>query len=131
MQSFNVVGQGPFPVTIEDFPLRNGLLPESNVHPLSITDLLQQEDYCCYKRRRSVEDEETIDTQKIYIQVIRSGLANIFKRSQLLVVKILSAIQFKYKRATRLPSRDAHKCSYFNASALQKLSASFRPQNLT
>ena len=49
MQSFNVASQGPFPVTIEDFPLRNGLLPESNVHPLSVTDLLQRKDSCCYK----------------------------------------------------------------------------------
>ena len=39
--------------------------------------------------------------------MIRSGLANIFKCSQLLVVKILSAIQFKCKRATQLPSRAA------------------------
>ena len=50
MQSFNVAGQGPFPVTIEDFSSRNGLLPLSNVHPLSVTDLLQREDCCCYKR---------------------------------------------------------------------------------
>ena len=50
MQSFNVERQGPFPVTIEDFSSRNGLLPVSNVHPLSVTNLLQQEDYCCYKR---------------------------------------------------------------------------------
>ena len=49
MQSFNVAGQGPFPVTIEDFSSRNGLLPMSNVHPLSVTDLLQREDCYCYK----------------------------------------------------------------------------------
>ena len=48
MQSFNVAGQGPFPVTIEDFSSRNDLLPLSNVHPLSVTDLLQREDCCCY-----------------------------------------------------------------------------------
>ena len=39
MQSFNVAGQGPFPLNV----------PLSNVHPLSVTDLLQREDYCCYK----------------------------------------------------------------------------------
>ena len=50
MQSFNVAGQGPFPVMIEDISSRNGLLPLSNVHPLSVTDLLQREDCCCYKR---------------------------------------------------------------------------------
>ena len=50
MQSFNVAGQGPFSVTIEDISSRNGLLPLSNVHPLSVTDLLQWEDCCFYKR---------------------------------------------------------------------------------
>ena len=49
MQSFNVVGQGPFPVMIEDISSCNGLLPLSNVHLLSVTDLLQREDCCCYK----------------------------------------------------------------------------------
>ena len=34
MQSFNVAGQGPFPVTIEDFPCRNGLLPEETYNLL-------------------------------------------------------------------------------------------------
>ena len=50
MQSFNVAEQGPFPITIEDFPSRNGLLPLSNVLLLSVMDLLQREDCCCYKR---------------------------------------------------------------------------------
>ena len=50
MQSFNVAGQGPFPVMIEVNSSRNGLLPLINVHPLSVTDLLQREDCCCYKR---------------------------------------------------------------------------------
>ena len=49
MQSFNVAGQGPFPVMIEDISSRNGLLLLSNVHPLSVTDLLQWKDCCCYK----------------------------------------------------------------------------------
>ena len=56
MQVFNVAEQGPFFVTIEDFSSRNvfllrsnGLPPVSNVHPLSVTDLLQWEDCCCYK----------------------------------------------------------------------------------
>ena len=56
MQSFNVAEQGPFPVTIEDSSSRNGLPsvsnglpPVSNVHLLSVTDLLQRKDYCCYK----------------------------------------------------------------------------------
>ena len=128
MQSFNVAGQGPFPVKIEDFSSCNGLLPVSNVHPLSVTDLLQREDYCCYKREGQLKMKSN---QPITIKRTSNAQANIFKRSQLLVVKILSAIQFKCKRATRLPSRAAHKYSYFNASALQKLSASFRPQNLT
>ena len=47
---FNVAGQGPFSVMIEEISSRNGLLPLSNVHLLSVTDLLQQEDCCCYKR---------------------------------------------------------------------------------
>ena len=51
MQSFNVAGQGPFPVTIEDFSSHNGLLPESNVHPLSVTDLLQREDHAAIKEK--------------------------------------------------------------------------------
>ena len=50
MQNFNVAGQGPFPVTIEDISSHNGLLPLSNVHPFSVTDLLQRKDCCCYKR---------------------------------------------------------------------------------
>ena len=45
-------------------------------------------------------------------------------------MKFLRAIQFKCKRATQLPSRAAHRV-HFNTSALQKLSASFRPQILT
>ena len=49
MQSFNVAGQGPFSVTIEDISSRNSLLSLSNVHPFSVTDLLQREDCCCYK----------------------------------------------------------------------------------
>ena len=107
MQSFNVASQGPFPVMIEDFPLRNGLFPESNVHPLSVTDLLQREDCCCYKREgllkmKAYKHRHTSDKKRTNNQ------ANIFKRSQLLVVKILSAIQFKSKRATQLPSRAAH-----------------------
>ena len=67
MQSFNVAGQGPFPVTIEDFSSRNGLLPVCNVHPLSVTDLLQWEDCCCYKREGQLKMK--------YIQVTRKGLA--------------------------------------------------------
>ena len=62
MQSFNVAGQGPFSVMIEDISSRNGLLPLSNVHSLSVTDLLQWEDCCCYKRedllkKRRYEDQ--------------------------------------------------------------------------
>ena len=49
MQSFNIEGQGPFPIMIEDISSRNGLLPLSNALLLSVTDLLQREDYCCYK----------------------------------------------------------------------------------
>ena len=50
MQSFNVAEQGPFPVMIEEISSRNSLLPLSNVHLLSVTDLLQREDCCYYKR---------------------------------------------------------------------------------
>ena len=49
MQSFNIARQGPFPIKIEDFSSCNGLPPVSNVHLLSVTDLLQREDYYCYK----------------------------------------------------------------------------------
>ena len=59
MQSFNIASQGPFPVTIEDFPLRNGLLPLSNILLLRVTDLLQQKDCYCYKREdllKMIED---------------------------------------------------------------------------
>ena len=53
MQFFNVAGQGPFPVMIEEISSRNGLLQLSNVHLLSITDLLQQKDCCYYKENTS------------------------------------------------------------------------------
>ena len=56
-----------------------------------------------------------------------SNQANIFKLSQLLVVKILSAIQFKCKRATQLPSRAAlsvHTSRLSSLEALCLLSAS-------
>ena len=99
---------GTIPCHDQNFSSRNGLLPESNVHPLSVTDLLQREDCCCYKREGLLKMKIEIYNTHTHtdIQVIRSGLA-IFKRSQLLVVKILSAIQFKCKRATQLPSRAA------------------------
>ena len=61
MQSFNVVGQGPFPFKIEDFSSHNGLLPVSNVHPLSVTDLLQREDYYCYKREGQLKMKNNKD----------------------------------------------------------------------
>ena len=50
MQSVNVAGQGPFSVMIKDISSRNGLLLLSNVLLLSVTDLLQREDCCYYKR---------------------------------------------------------------------------------
>ena len=50
MQSFNIAGQRPFPVMIEDISSCNDLLPLSNILLLSVMDLLQQEDCCCYKR---------------------------------------------------------------------------------
>ena len=59
MQSFNVVGQGPFSVMIEDISSRNGLLPLSNVHLLSVTDLLQREECCCYKREDQLKKNVT------------------------------------------------------------------------
>ena len=61
MQSFNVAGQGPFPVMIEDISSRNGLLPLSNVLLLRVTDLLQQEDCCCYKREDQLKKRRNLD----------------------------------------------------------------------
>ena len=63
MQSFNVVGQGPFPITIEDFSSRNSLLSMSNVHLLSVMDLLQREDYCCYKREGQLKMNEELSNE--------------------------------------------------------------------
>ena len=40
MQFFNVAGQGPFSIMIEEIASHNGLLQLSNVHLLSVTDLL-------------------------------------------------------------------------------------------
>ena len=50
---FNVAGQGPFSVMIEDISSCNGLLHLSNVHLLSVMDLLQQKECCCYKMKTS------------------------------------------------------------------------------
>ena len=61
MQSFNVAGQGPFPIMIEDISSRNGLLPLSNVHPLSVMDLLQREDCCCYKREDLLKMKQQLE----------------------------------------------------------------------
>ena len=62
MQSFNVASQRPFAVMSEEISSRNGLLPVSNVLPLSVTDLLQRKDYCCYKR-------EDLLKMKIYNEI--------------------------------------------------------------
>ena len=67
MWSFNVAGQGPFSVMIEDFSSCNGLLPVSNVHPLSVTDLLQREDCCCYRREGLLEIKIYIYKEQITI----------------------------------------------------------------
>ena len=61
MQSFNVAGQGPFPVMIEDISSHKGLLPLSNVHPLNVMDLLQREDCCCYKREDLLKKRRHLD----------------------------------------------------------------------
>ena len=66
MQFFNVAGQRSFPVMIEVISSHNDLLPLSNVHLLSVTDLLQRKDCCCYKRedqlKKSVEQDTTRTT---------------------------------------------------------------------
>ena len=64
MQSFNIAGQGPFPVMIEDISSRNDLLPLSNVHPLSVTDLLQREDCCCYKREGQLKMNHKLENDQ-------------------------------------------------------------------
>ena len=73
MQVFNVAEQGPFPVMIEDISSRNGLLPLSNVLLLSVTDLLQREDCCCYKREGLLKMKIYNDT---YIHDQTSNQAN-------------------------------------------------------
>ena len=87
MQIFNVAEQRPFPVKIEDFSSRNDLLPVSNVHLLSVTDLLQREDYCCYKREDQLKKK---DIQEIQDPTLCTTRTTIFpsnhKRSQFLVV---------------------------------------------
>ena len=50
---FNVAGQGPFPVMIEEISSHNDLLHLSNVHLLSVMDLLQRKDCCYYKEKIS------------------------------------------------------------------------------
>ena len=113
MQFFNIAEQGPFPVTIEDFSSRNvfllrsiGLPPVSNVHPLSVTDLLQWEDCCCYKREGLLKMINTDRRKRDSTDTLKRS-SKLFQRSQLLVVKFLRAIQFKCKRATQLSSRAA------------------------
>ena len=72
MQFFNIAGQRPFPVMIEEISSRNGLLllksnglpPVSNVHPLSVTDLLQWEDCCCYKREDKLKKKDILYTTR-------------------------------------------------------------------
>ena len=105
---------------IEEISSRNGLLPLSNVHLLSVTDLLQRKDCCCYKREDQLKKREKLDTTRT---------TNHFrKESQALTiascVKILSALKFKCKRATSLPFKAAH-CVYFSSPQLFWSSLSF------
>ena len=117
---FNVVSQRPFSIMIEEISSRNGLLPLSNVHLLSVTYLLQRNDCCYYKREDQLKKRDQQDTTRT---------TNLFqKQSQALTiascVKILSALKFKCKRATSLSFRAAH-CVYSSSPQLFWSSLSF------
>ena len=128
MQSFNVAGQGPFPVTIEDFSSRNGLLPVSNVHPLSVTDLLQREDCCCYKREDQLKMKSNWCTTRTSEHLPKS-----FKLSQLLVVcRFWEPFKFKCERATSLFRELLSVIILHCRNSSESLSLfQQRPQNLT
>ena len=68
MQSFNIASQGPFLIMIEDISSRNSLLPLSNVLLLRVTDLLQQEDCCCYKREDQLKKKDIQKSNTLYNQ---------------------------------------------------------------
>ena len=92
MQVFNVTEQGPFPVTIEDFSSRNvfllrsnGLPRVSNVHPLSITDLLQREECCCYKREDLLKKRSNQKPKRDQL-IKKLAQANLFQKFQALTI---------------------------------------------
>ena len=92
---------------IEEISSRNDLLPLNNIHLLSVTDLLQREDCCCYIREGLLKMKiYTIQQRYLHTRSDQQS-SHLFQRSQLLVVKFLRAIQFKWKRATQLRSRAA------------------------
>ena len=128
MQSFNVAGQGPFSVMIEEISSRNGILPLSNVHLLSVTDLLQRKDCCCYKR----EDQLKKKDQPCTIRTVNLFKSN-HKHSQLLVVwrfwvpssSSARELQAFFSELLIVLILHCHNCSKVLSLSLQ------RPQNLT
>ena len=120
MQSFNVAGQGPFPVMIEDISSRNDLLPMSNILLLSVTDLLQREDCCCYKREDLLKKRSNF---LMHNQIKRTSSKS-FKRSQLLVVKILRAIQVQVQESLTPSFQSYSSCSFQRLSSSEALSLS-------
>ena len=128
MQSFNVAGQGPFSVMIEDISSRNGLLPMSNVHPLRVTDLLQREDCCCYKR------EDLLKMKKKNKQ--RTTTSTTWSSKHLLALTIASCEDSESHSSSS--ARESHAflsellIMFTTTPQLSRSSPShFRPQNLT
>ena len=125
---FNVAGQGPFPVMIEEISSCNNLLPLSNVHLLSVTDLLQRKDCCCYKREDQLKKRDHQGTTRT-VNFFKSD----HKRSQLLVVwrfwvpSSSSARELQAFLSELLTVFILHRHSSSEALSLSLL----RPQNLT
>ena len=67
---------------IKDISSHIGLLPLSNVHPLSVTDLLQREDCCCYKREDLLKMKRELDK----ITDTQLDQVNIFQKLQALTI---------------------------------------------
>ena len=120
MQSFNVAGQGPFPVMIEDISSRNSLLLLSNVLLLSVTDLLQREDCCCYKsedllKKRMNQLDAQLDQANLF-QKLQALTITSCEDSESLSSSVLESLT---------PSFQSYSpWSHFNASTLQNLSFS-------
>ena len=130
MQSFNVAGQGPFFVMIEDISSRNGLLPLSNVHPLSVTDLLQREYCCCYKK----EDMLKMKTHRRSTDQVTSK-ANLFQKLQALTIASCEDSESPSSSSEREPfvflSRAAHRDHTSTSQLFRSSLFLLRPQNLT